>query len=199
MFKWLREKFLTIFGRIKISKYPMWFSYSPTTFLAKGRQFREAVEVLQPGYVIGRGYTDYLDGYFIPGQYSHTGICVKNSEWEQSMIHAMSVGVFQQDLVDFLRCDRFIIFKPRKDLKKAVRIAKSLVGRPYDFDFKTNNKAYYCHELTAYCFPNLKIEQMNVMFGKKAYTIDSFINSPDFEVVYEFDPRKEKFGCIRNC
>ena len=51
--------------------------------------------------------------------------------------------------------------------------------------------------MTAYCFPGLKIDQVDVMFGKKAYTIDSFINSPDFEVVYEFDPKKEKFGCIR--
>lgn len=196
MFNWLKKTFLTIFGRIKVSKYPLWFSYSPTTYLAKGKQFREAVEVLKPGYVIARGYNDYLDGYFIPGQYSHTCICSKLSEWEQYIIHSMAYGVFQQDLIDFLRCDKFVIFKPRKHLKKAVRIAKSLIGRNYDFDFKNGNDGLYCHEMTAKCFPDLDIKPIKIGFGKEVYTVDSFINSPDFEIVYEFNTIKESCGKI---
>ena len=162
MFTWLKETFLTIFGKIKVSKYPMWLSYSPTTYKVKGEQYRQAVEVLKPGYVIGRGYDDYLDGWFIPGDYSHTCICSANNELYQYVIHAMSQGVFQQDLIDFLKCDRFVIFKPKKYLQKAVKIAKSLIGQKYDFSFKSGNGRYYCHELTRSCFPDLDVKETKV-------------------------------------
>lgn len=197
MFAWLKRKLLTIFGRIKISKYPMWLSYSPTTYKVRGEQVRQAIEVLKPGYVIGRGYDDYLDGFFIPGDYSHTGICTTNNCWDQYVIHSMAQGVFQQDLIDFLKCDRFVIFKPRKYCQKAVKIAKSMLGRKYDFDIKDNNSEYYCHELTAACFPDLDIKEIRIAGIKKAYTIDSFIDSPDFEIVYEYNPNKEKYGKIK--
>jgi len=197
MFGWLKRKLLTIFGKIKVSKYPMWISYSPTTYKVRGEHVRAAIEVLKPGYVVGRGYDGYVDGWFIPGEYSHTGICTKNNEKEQFIIHSMAQGVFQQDLIDFLKCDRFVIFKPRKFCQKAVQIAKSLVGKKYDFDIKDGNDAYYCHEMTAACFPNLNIEEVKVGLGKKAYTIDSFINSKDFEIVYEYNPNKEKYGQIK--
>lgn len=196
MFSWLKRKILTIFGRIKISKYPMWLSYCPTTYKVRGEQYREAVEVLESGYVIGRGYDSYLDGYFIPGDYSHTCLCSKIGEWEQFVIHSMAHGVFQQDLIDFLRCDRFVIFKPKKCLRKAVNIAKKLIGKPYDFSFKEGNGKYYCHEMTAKCFPDLNIKPVKIAFGKEAYTIQSFIDSPDFEIVYEYNPNKDKFGKI---
>ena len=57
---WLKSKLLTIFGRIKVSKYPMWLSYSPTTYKVKGEQIRQAIKLLKPGYVIGRGYDERL-------------------------------------------------------------------------------------------------------------------------------------------
>ena len=108
----------------------------------------------------------------------------------------MSQGVFQQDLIDFLRCDRIVVFKPKKDLIKAVKIAKSKIGSPYDFNFKLNNDAYYCHELVAACYPNLEIPTFR-SYGRDVYTIHSFIKSPDFEIVYEFDPKREKLGPIK--
>ena len=194
---WLKSKLLTVFGRIKVSKYPMWLSYCPTTYKVKGEQIRQAIKVLKPGYVIGRGYDDYLDGWFIPGDYSHTCICTVNNDTEQYIIHSMAQGVFQQDLIDFLRCDRFVIFKAKKYLVKAVKIAKSLVGKKYDFSIKDGNNAYYCHEMVAACFPDSKIEEVKVGLGKRAYTIDSFINSPDFEIIYEYNPNKDKYGEIK--
>ena len=167
----------------------MWLSYNPITYKVKGEHYRQAIKVLKPGYVIGRGYDDYLDGYFIPGDYSHTSICVSNNNEEASVIHSMAPGVFKQDLIDFLRCDRFVIFKPKSGLKKAVNIAKTLVGRKYDFDFRAGNNSYYCHEMVAECFPCLNIPKFK-SYGKETYTIQSFINSSDFEIVYEFNPKK---------
>ena len=189
MFKRLKEKLLTVFGSIKVSKYPMWVSYSPTTYKAKGKQYREVVDLLKPGYVLGRGYDDYLDGYFIPGNYSHSGICARMGDNIETVIHSMSCGVFEQDLIDFLRCDRFVIFKPRKGLRNAVKIAHSLIGKKYDFDFVVGNNSYYCHEMVAKCYPDLDIKPVKTLFGKMAYTIDSFIQSPDFEIVYEFNDK----------
>lgn len=193
MFKWLKEKILTIFGKIKVSKYPLWLTYNPSTFQAKGDQYRKAVEILEPGYIIGRGYEDYLDGYFIPGDYSHSCICSSMLTNGQKIIHSMAYGVFEEDLIDFLRCDRFVIFKPKKCLKKAVKIAKSLIGKKYDFDFDLENNKYYCHEFCATCYPDLDIKPIKTKYGKEAYTIDSFINSKDFEIVYEFNPKKDKY------
>lgn len=199
MFKTIKKKILTILGRIKISKYPLFISYCPTSYKVRGKQFRELKDLLKPGYVIGRGYSDYLDGYFIPGEYSHTSICYKNDKMDQLVIHAMAHGVFQEDLIDFLRCDKIIVFKPKKYLKKATSIAKKLIGKPYDFDFDNNNGCYYCHEMTAKCFPDLDVQEITVskFLNKKAYTIDSFIKSNDFEVVYEYNPSKGKFGIIK--
>ena len=36
MFKWLKRKFLKIFGDIKIFKYPMWIVYDPSIYELEG-------------------------------------------------------------------------------------------------------------------------------------------------------------------
>jgi len=183
----LKSKFLTIFGDIKIYKYPMFFIYCPTSFQAKGKQTRDAISVLQPGDLILRGYTDYLDGRFQPGKYSHTGIYVGDGK----MIHAVAEGVSEIDVIDFLRCDCFCILRPSGGQEQAIERAHKYLGTPYDFNFETWNNKMYCHELAARCYNELKIAKTipvvcKVIKGKPAYLADSFLESPDFKVVYQF-------------
>lgn len=196
MFKAIKRLFLTIFGKIKVFKFPMFLVYDPHTYSVRGDQVRKVLDIIKPGYIIGRGYDNYLDGFFIPGKYSHTCIVSKVDPVKQTIIHAMSQGVFEEDILDFLRCDRIIVFKPRSGRMNAVKTARKALGKPYDFDFETDDASFYCHELTRHCYPNLEIEPVQVghLFWKKqVFTIDSFTSSPDMEVVYEFDPKDGKF------
>ena len=201
MFNYLKKLFLTIFGKIKVFKWPMFIVYDPSTYLVKGQQIREILGIIKPGYIIGRGYDNYLDGWFIPGRYSHTAVVATVKPNKQTVIHSMSQGVFEQDILDFLKCDRIVIFKPRNGRSVAVKTARKMIGKGYDFDFETNDDRFYCHELTQYCFPKLEISPVTIghwWWKREVYTIDSFTESPDLEIVYEFDPKNEKQGRTSN-
>lgn len=62
MFNYFKKLFLTIFGKIKVFRWPMFIVYDPSTYLVKGQQIREILDIIKPGYIIGRGYDNYLDG-----------------------------------------------------------------------------------------------------------------------------------------
>ena len=155
----LKQWFLTIFGDIKVYKYPMFIVYCPDTFKVKGTDTREALNTLEPGDIVLRKYVHYLDGYFIPGEYSHSSIYVGNGK----IIHAVADGVEYIDAIDFLRCDGFCIMRPndKKIAEKAVEFAKVVAATRtgYDFDFKSGNSTYYCHELVATAYKDLEIEK----------------------------------------
>lgn len=188
----IKAKLLTWFGDIKVYKYPMFIVYCPTSFLVSGAKTREAMEVIEDGDIILRGYSDYLDGKFIPGTYSHTGLYVGNGK----MIHATAEGVNETDIIDFLRCDRFCIMRPSKLQDVAIDRARELLKRgiPYDFDFKPWNNAMYCHEMVAQCYYELHLpKKIPTLFkglikGQPSFLADSFLTSPEFKTVLEFKP-----------
>lgn len=72
------SKFLTMFGDIKVFKYPFWICYDPDFFDMTGDQIIELMEVVKPGDVLLRGYDGYLDSKFIQSKrcYSHAGIYI---------------------------------------------------------------------------------------------------------------------------
>lgn len=187
---------LSLFGDIKYYKYPMWIVYCPVTYKAKGKQYREVKRILKAGDVIVRGYDDYLDGVFIPGRYSHSSIYMGNNE--NGVIHSIAEGVCRDDICDFLRCDRFAVLRPTKHQATALNLAKKALGKKYDFNFEIDNGKFYCHELTASCYPKLDIPLIRPKFffglfsASPVYLAESFFKSPDFKLVYEFDPKKIK-------
>lgn len=189
MFKRLKKFLLTVLGDIKVFKFPMFIVYCPTTYLVKGDETRLAMHQLKPGDLILRGYNEYLDGFFIPGEYSHTGIYVGDG----SVIHAIAEGVVVIDVIDFLRCDRFCIVRPKTGSEIAVKSARQLLGRPYDFDFKGDNEALYCHELAASVYSFLNIQKLPVSFMcvrlstvEFRWLADTFLISPDFTIIHRF-------------
>ena len=142
------------------------------------------------GDVVMRKYVHYLDGYFIPGKFSHSSIYVGDGQ----IIHSVADGVEYIDVIDFLRCDAFCIVRPKKQeaAEKAIKFAKDAVENKaqYDFDFESGNSSYYCHELVAEAYKGLDIKELPVtMFKifklKPRYLADSFLESPDFETVLE--------------
>lgn len=190
----LWSKFLTAFGNIKIFRFPLWLIYDPDDFGVTGEKTAQLLRMLQPGDVLLRGYVHYLDGMFIPGDYSHGAIYVGDGK----IIHAVAEGVSYIDAIEFLRCDRIAVLRPAKGVKKAIRYAKKCVDNhvPYDFKYKNGFSQLYCFELVGYAYSGLNIQKKDVktFFGllrrKNVYLADSFFESKDFEKIFEFNPKR---------
>lgn len=115
------EKTLTMFGDVKVFRWPFFVLYDPGSYRVKGEAMREAMKVVRPGDVLVRGYMNYLDGYFIPGYFSHVGLYLGEvtaehaptaavarkgfRTGEQMVVHSMAEGIFMEDLLNFMRCD----------------------------------------------------------------------------------------------
>jgi hypothetical protein len=156
------NSFLTFFGDIKVFKFPLFLVYDPGSYRVKGEEIRQVIESIRPGDILVRGYVNYLDGYFIPGLFSHAGLylgevtepdqrLVSESETEhfrtgkQMVIHSMAEGVFMEDVLNFCRCDFMMILRRNTDTEsdaaKAwdfVRVKETALknlGKGYDFKF----------------------------------------------------------------
>jgi len=154
----IKDKFLAAFGRMKVFPYPPVIVFDPHTFTIKGSDYYKIKEVIQPGDIILRGYERYLDGYFIPGNYSHASIYVGDCELgKETIIHAETPDIHTTDLVTFLRCDRVCVIRPSANTKTAIERSKSFIGTPYDYDFDMGDdiestKRMACSEFIYHCF-----------------------------------------------
>jgi hypothetical protein len=122
-------RLLTIFGDLKVYRFPMFLLYDPGAYRVRGEDAREAMARVRPGDILLRGYVNYLDGYFIPGYFSHAGLYIGSvveeerdrverprgkeifRPGEQMVIHSMAEGVFMEDLLNFCRCDYMAILR----------------------------------------------------------------------------------------
>ena len=207
----MKASLLYVLGRIKVYKWPMFVVYDPNGYDVRAAGIRKAMSLVRKGDILVRRYKNYLDGYFIPGRFTHSGVYVGDG----IIIHAMSDGVQKIDILDFLRCDGFAILRPKdkigRDIReiraKAVDIAHSYLGNEYDFDFEVEepsndrrpNEKVYCHELVRKCFPDLDIPFVkpslwNGMIRSSRYQVlaQSFFDSPDIDVVYDSDYSEPK-------
>jgi Permuted papain-like amidase enzyme, YaeF/YiiX, C92 family len=124
----LLQRFLTVFGDIKVFSWPMFMVYDPGSYRVKGQHMREVMRVVQPGDILVRRYDQYLDGHFIPGYFSHVGMYVgpvREEELahvppeyrtsfgtgEQTVVHALAEGVLVEDLLNFCRCDGMLVLR----------------------------------------------------------------------------------------
>jgi len=191
----LKERLLRIFGDIKLQKWPPFLYYEPGDYYrVSGADSALIAEWIQPGDLLLRGYRNYLDGVFIPGDYDHTGIYTGSG----MVTHAVSEGVCTVNLFDFLRCDRVMVLRPRRCVKTALDRLAKWIGKGYDFDFVSGNDSYYCHELAAEAYSGLSIRKIVPYFGffrfcrmEPKYLAESFIESPDFQQIIEINPGKK--------
>lgn len=177
----------------------MFVVYDPSYFEISGIKMKEIMEILKPGDVVLRGYNGYLDSAFIEGDYSHAGIYIGNDK----IVHAIAPNVERIHVIEFIECDRVAICRPKKYKMKAVKIAKDFESKkiPYDFSFRKDKNALYCFELAASCYPTFDIPtyEGKLFFGlfrkKNIYYAKSFKESPDFETVFEFNPKRNVSYC----
>jgi uncharacterized protein YycO len=179
-----------MFGRIKGYKFPFFLLYDPTTYALKGQHYLEAKKVIQRGDILLRGYDHYLDGYFIPGKYSHAAIYLGGPD--ERVIHAMTPDVQYTDLVSFMRCDRIAIVRPTLDLFETDlacerAISKKTTPYDYNFDFQDNGRMS-CSELVHYAYRNVdtgwKMETVGFGPFKKVIFAPDGILSGQVEVQY---------------
>lgn len=122
---------------------------------------------IREGDIVLRGYDNYLDGKFIPDKlkFSHGSIYIGNGK----IIHAVAEGVSETNIIEFTRCDRIAIFRPKSGQKQAIAKAKKFLKNkiPYDFGFSAGVSALYCFELCGECYPKLNIPRKTVkkLFG----------------------------------
>ena len=189
---YIYEKFLRIIGDIKIFKTPCWINYVPEEFDYKirGEDICKIQEVIQPGDIILRAYEHYLDSYFIPGKYSHSGVYIGNGQ----IIHAVAEGVKEIHLIDFCQADGILVLRPDNGQEKSIERCKKWLGKCYDFKFNsTDSSAFYCHELTATSLKDsINIEPVipdfcgiKLKFLKAKYLAESFITNKHFIKVIE--------------
>lgn len=194
--------FLYVLGRIKLYKWPMFVVYNPRGYDVRGAGIRKAMSMARKGDVFLRRYRNYLDGYFIPGRFTHSGLYIGDGV----IVHAMAGGVHKIDMIDFLRCDGYAIVRPSeadgRDMKALVdnaeKVALEHLGNGYDYDFQLDETGHaekvYCHELVRKCYPDLDIYPLCpslwngiIRSRKKVYLAQSFMESPDMEMVYDSD------------
>lgn len=190
----LYRAFMTWFGDIYVATEPP---------LCKSEQIEIMMDVILDGDVICRGYNYYLDSYFIPGEYTHSGIVINKRE----MVHFVAEGAQSIHPIDFIKdTDRFIILRPRYDVgldthwrTKALAVDRAIWHcdynkTEYDFTFKEDSK-FYCHEGTVDCLEQagIIVPRTNKSFGVwplkfylELYLAQNLIGVCG--VVYEFNP-----------
>jgi hypothetical protein len=212
----LRNKFLSFFGDLKVFKYPMFLLYDPGSYKVKGDEIRKVIETIEPGDILIRGYGNYLDGYFIPGFFSHAGLYVgttsakdleqvKNPKEDkfyigkQVAIHSMAEGVFMEDIINFCKCDYLLILRRSARTEEGIDFQKNFsqvvypkallnLGKEYDFKFDFSNyHSLSCTELVYSCCDEF-ISKYNVRIKKRRvlFTKREMIIPDDF-ITNEFE------------
>lgn len=89
--------------------------------------------------------------------------------------------------------DTFVVLRPReiKGIENAVQYAQDQQGKPYDSLFLLNlaDRFYYCTELVYHALKRLsqppRVFPHRVRFGWQNVTVEDFMDSPDFQTVWE--------------
>lgn len=129
-------KLFSTFGNLRYSTKPLFLSYSPQTFALKGGHTREIMKRVQIGDILVRSYNNYLDGFFVPGTFTHVGLYLGPvtednlrkiakvdlssthiNPGDQTVIHAIGNQVYLDHLIDFCRCDGLAIMRFPRQLK----------------------------------------------------------------------------------
>jgi hypothetical protein len=157
--------------------------------------YREINSLLLPGMVFLTRTNWNLTNLLIPSEsgYKHGAIYVGNG----IVVEATGKGVATAWLEEFL-CSKdkvrvlFPLFADAEERKEAARFAMTLVGRPYDYEFKSGLEALYCFEVVyaayrearlkrqekAYVVPNLDWD-LREFWGETTVVADDFVKAVD--------------------
>ena len=216
IFSSIRNSFLKVFGDIKVFPYPFFLLYNPGSYMVKGDEMRKVIEVIQEGDILIRGYKNYLDGYFIPGFFSHAGLFLgkvprgDNEDivpevvkgfyrtGEQVVMHSMAEGVFMEDVLNFCRCDYMIILRRKPevespeqqqiDFNEVYKRAFRYLGTPYDFKFDFSKFHHLsCTEFVYVCYEDIMPAYQVGITTRKVLGIKKELLTPDDFLTPQFE------------
>lgn len=181
----LWSKFITFIGDIKFFgwKQPFWFVFNASGYKLKGEHYREVIKLIKDGDILLSRSLQYIDTYLIPGYWTHAGLFYGGDK--KQVIHAISDGVLVEDIINFMRTDELLILRaPQEHVERALALAKSVVGKEYDFIFDFNNSnRFSCSELIYFCYP--KLIKPRKKFGKTIVVADDILYSRNFDIIWD--------------
>jgi hypothetical protein len=185
LLKQLKAKVFTIFGDIRLYKYPLFLLYHPKGYKIKGSGFTKVADNIAAYDILLRRYDTYLDRIIIPGWWNHAAICEKADGAFSSIVHATSAGVHQESLFDFMKTDHVCVLRPVFPVNhlEMQHDIKQIIGKEYDFDFNFGDaSAFSCTEVISYLFRNYQtgIESKKFL-GQKIIPPDNIYNAPGFK------------------
>lgn len=147
--------FVTWLGDILVFPSPMGLWIDAKGHEVKGEHTREVLDRICPGDILVRKFDHYLDGWFIPGHFSHVAIYLgqvgdadlprieqfavrvkkargrKNSfkAGREMVIHAVAEGVIVENLITFCRCDELAVLRIPDRIRATAPAAPLLVDR----------------------------------------------------------------------
>ncbi|MCL6415563.1 hypothetical protein MIB92_07870 [Aestuariirhabdus sp. Z084] len=191
----LKSRLLTFLGHLRVYRYPFF-----VVFRVPGYKFRDLYTLLdhvEPGDILLRKYDSYLNTVFIPGFYTHSGVCVDH----RTVVHAIAGGVEKIDIPYFCRCDHLILLRNKKlaalegsareeAIERLQQRMHGAIGKEFDFDVASGDERFYCSELAAYAYRGMSefMPSVHKLWGwfptPEGIAPEDFIDHPDFDIVY---------------
>ena len=183
---------IKIFGDVQFFRYPVFcLLWGDTHYKVKGNESREILNKLKKGDIILARYDRYVSSWFIPGFYTHVALYIG----DQRVVHAVTAGVKEEDILSLLRCDYICVLRPRgisdEEIEKSVKRAKSFIGLEYDFIFSNEtDDRLYCSELVFRAY-----DQYLINLGHKEVTSpDEYREQKMLEHVHESREWRSRIG-----
>ena len=181
----LWQKIVKFTSDIYLSKYPMFLLYKPTFHKLKGKDIRKIIDNLQVGDILLRRFDGYLNTILTPGFWGHSAVYIG----ENKILHSVSQGVCEEDILDFCRTDslcilRRIKFDVNNFIQKVIYVKEKDIK--YDFEFEKNDDEYYCTELVNYLHDNIFEDDFKEIAGKLILTPDAIYKNSNIFLVFGF-------------
>lgn len=179
----LKEVMVDFFGNIRLYKGGI-ILFGESKYKLKGPDWREILNVIQPGDIIGNAHANYVSSWFIKGKFGHVGLYVGDNQ----VIHVVTDGIVKEDILTFLRADDAFVVRPTDQsivypsIQKAwEQLAKDV---EYDYDFDAQDiEQFYCSEFTDFC-TNYILRNGIAKDNTFIYPDDYLIPSEHFEIVW---------------
>lgn len=147
----VKSGIVNVFGNIRVYKGGF-VLFGDSKYKLKGPDWREIIDTVQPGDVIGTAHHNYVSSWFIKGDFGHVGLYTGNNK----VVHVRTDGIIEEDILTFLRADNAFVVRPKDQtvvedaIKKAYEQLEKKVGYDFDFD-KNDTEEFYCSEFTDFC------------------------------------------------
>lgn len=163
----------------------MFIVYKPHIHRLNGEEVRKVLDCIEEGDILLRSFVGYLSGMCTGGDWGHAALYVGSN----NVIHALGDGIVVEDILTFCRTDSLAILRTNVDKSvklKATGIARSLIGMPYDYDFLSSNKKYYCSEVISVCYEGIFYDDYETYMKRLVITPNGIYGSKRVSLIYEY-------------